>query len=103
MGESDASSSHRSNPKRKATKTAKIPENIMERYSVQSLLNPHHPVEEDFHDDVVFVAMDVEWNTDDETTEYGIAVLDTRDLLDLNSGMRGQQWKSKIWSYHLWV
>ena len=65
-------------------------------------LVPTDPAPFPFHQDVVFVCVDVEAYERDrhKITEIGISTLDTRDLQSLPPGDRGGDWMKKIRARH---
>lgn len=60
------------------------------------------PVPNSFHDNVIFIAIDVESYERERTaiTEIGVSTLDTSDLADIPPGKGGVAWMKKIRSRH---
>lgn len=63
------------------------------------------PVPYPFWREPIFISIDVEVNErcHTEVTEIGISTLDTRELIGLAPGQRGEEWQSHIQSRHLRV
>ncbi|KAL4795596.1 hypothetical protein BDV19DRAFT_389188 [Aspergillus venezuelensis] len=63
------------------------------------------PVPYPFWQEPVFISVDVEVNErfHRQVTEIGISTLDTRDLVGVAPGPRGENWQSRIRSHHLRV
>lgn len=63
------------------------------------------PVPCPFWKEPIFISIDVEVNErcHTEVTEIGISTLDTRELIGLAPGQRGEEWQSRIKSRHLRV
>lgn len=64
--------------------------------------NAKTPNSNSFHDNVIFISIDVEAyeRSRGTITEIGISTLDTNDLLDLAPGRGGAEWIKKIRSRH---
>jgi hypothetical protein len=58
-----------------------------------------------FDSDVVLLSVDVEVyeRSHKQLTEIGIAVLDTRQLVDISPGEGGKNWMEKVQGRHLWI
>lgn len=69
--------------------------------SLQSI-NAKTPTSNSFHDNVIFISIDVEaYERSRRTiTEIGISTLDTGDLLDLTPGRGGAEWIRRMRSRH---
>ncbi|KAL4954488.1 hypothetical protein BDW69DRAFT_139486 [Aspergillus filifer] len=63
------------------------------------------PVAHPFWQEPVFISVDVEVNEryHCQVTEVGISTLDTRDLVGVAPGPRGENWQSRIQSHHFRV
>ncbi|KAL4943018.1 hypothetical protein BDV06DRAFT_235039 [Aspergillus oleicola] len=68
-------------------------------------LTVDNPVPYPFWRGAVFISVDVEVNErcHSQVTEVGISTLDTRDLVGIAPGPRGENWQSRIKSHHLRV
>ncbi|KAF2280373.1 uncharacterized protein EI97DRAFT_430114, partial [Westerdykella ornata] len=64
-----------------------------------------NPLSLPFHQSVVFVSIDVEAYEKDHSKilEIGVAILDTRSLLDTPPGVDGENWRSKIQARHFLI
>ncbi|KAF2491825.1 hypothetical protein BU16DRAFT_432217, partial [Lophium mytilinum] len=53
--------------------------------------------------DIMINAIDLEWHDRErgELTEIGIAVLDSRDIKNVEPGTNGENWMKQVWYYHL--
>ncbi|KAL5339144.1 hypothetical protein BJX70DRAFT_397923 [Aspergillus crustosus] len=68
-------------------------------------LSVDKPIPHPFWGEPVFISIDIEVNERCHTqiTEVGISALDTRDLIGIAPGLRGEEWQSRIQSRHLRV